>query len=172
MNDFSPPNNGYDLIISVEMFEHMKNYEELMYRISTWLRPGGNLFVHIFSHKRLFYHFNKGWMAENFFTGGTMPSDDLLLYFQRDMKIVSHWVLDGKHYEKTSNHWLKNMDDNRDKCIELLSEAYGKKHAMEQFMKWRLFYIAVAELFGYSDGQEWIVSHYLFEKPKSSITAN
>lgn len=172
VNDFEPSATDYDLVISIEMFEHMKNYEKLMNRISTWLKPEGNLFVHIFSHKKLFYHFTDGWMADNFFTGGTMPSDDLLLYFQKDLKIASHWVLDGQHYEKTSNHWLKNMDDNKDKCLELLSEAYGKDKAMEEFTKWRLFYIACAELFGYSKGQEWMVSHYLFEKPALHILNN
>ena len=101
-----------------------------------------------------------------------MPSDDLLLYFQNDLKIASHWVVDGKHYEKTSNHWLKNMDDNKAKCLRLLTEAYGKGEAMKEFTKWRLFYIACAELFGYSNGQEWMVSHYLFEKPAAVCSLN
>lgn len=169
MNAFTPPNAGeYDRVVSVEMFEHMKNYEKLMAGVASWLKPGGKLFVHIFTHRDLAYHFvaesEEDWMAEHFFTGGQMPSDSTLLYFQDDLRIEGHWRIDGTHYEKTSNAWLANMDANREEILPILAETYGEKEVTRWWVRWRVFYMACAELWGYKNGREWIVSHYRFVK--------
>ena len=155
-----------DLVMTVEMFEHMKNYQVLLHKIHEFLKPQGKLFVHIFSHKNFVYHFEDGWMSQNFFTGGTMPSDDLLLYFAQDFHVKNHWRVKGTHYEKTSNGWLKIMDDNwkNGELKPVLREAYGENKEYEWYVNWRLFYMACAELFGLDGGNEWIVSHYLFER--------
>lgn len=152
--------------MTVEMFEHMKNYQQLLAKIYKFLKPKGKLFVHIFTHKDYAYHFDKGWMSDNFFTGGTMPSDDLLLYFCRDFCVERHWRVPGHHYEKTSNGWLKMLDDawKENKLQSVLMEAYGEGKEWEWYINWRLFFLACAELWGLDKGQEWIVSHYLFER--------
>ena len=159
----------FDRVVSVEMFEHMKNYQELLRRVSTWLKPGGKLFVHIFTHREYAYHFEvrseRDWMAKYFFTGGQMPSDDLLLYFQEHLKIDDHWCVSGTHYSKTSEAWLANMDANKAEIMPLFAETYGKDEATKWWVWWRLFFLACAELWGYAKGEQWIVSHYRFVKP-------
>mmetsp|Transcript_17529 Transcript_17529/g.36037 ORF Transcript_17529/g.36037 Transcript_17529/m.36037 type:complete len:406 (+) Transcript_17529:218-1435(+) len=156
-----------DLVMTVEMFEHMKNYQDLLNKIHGWLKPdGGKLFVHIFTHKDYCYEFEKGWMSENFFTGGTMPSDDLLLYFSKQFSIVNHWRVNGQNYEKTSNGWLDYLDKSwrSGELKPVLAEAYGAGKEREWYVNWRLFFLACAELWGYDGGDEWIVSLYLFER--------
>eukprot|EP00586_Coscinodiscus_wailesii_P005405 CAMPEP_0172486002 /NCGR_PEP_ID=MMETSP1066-20121228/14332_1 /TAXON_ID=671091 /ORGANISM="Coscinodiscus wailesii, Strain CCMP2513" /LENGTH=424 /DNA_ID=CAMNT_0013251649 /DNA_START=137 /DNA_END=1408 /DNA_ORIENTATION=- len=155
-----------DLVMSIEMFEHMKNYSILLRKVNSFLSPTGKLFIHIFTHKTFTYHFDSGWLADNFFTGGTMPSDDLLLYFQEHFLIEKHWRVNGQNYEKTSNGWLAKMDKNwrQGKLKPVLKEAYGAGKEREWYTNWRLFFLACAELWGYDQGTEWIVSHYLFEK--------
>mmetsp|Transcript_22994 Transcript_22994/g.26638 ORF Transcript_22994/g.26638 Transcript_22994/m.26638 type:complete len:404 (+) Transcript_22994:141-1352(+) len=157
---------GNDLVVSIEMFEHMKNYSILLSKVYGFLKPGGKLFVHIFTHKDFTYHFADGWMAENFFTGGTMPSDDLLLYFGEHFSCEHHWRVNGSNYKKTSDGWLKIMDQNwKSGALKpVLEEAYGKGKGKEWYVNWRLFFLACAELFGYDGGEEWIVSHYLFQR--------
>lgn len=159
---------GFDRVMSIEMFEHMKNYGLLLEKISRWMKPDAKLFVHIFVHKLLAYHFEvKGeddWMSKYFFTGGTMPSENLLLNFQDHVRLERQWWVDGKHYEKTSNHWLAEMDANRDEILKIFKAGYGEKDAAIWVQRWRMFYMAVAELFGYADGNEWGVGHYLFTK--------
>lgn len=158
----------YDRVVSVEMFEHMKNYDILLQKVSTWMNPGAKLFVHIFTHKTFAYHYDASdpsdWLTRYFFTGGTMPSDDLLLYFQQDLAIEDHWVVSGTHYEKTANAWLTNMKQNKKAINPILADTYGPQQVKRWWVYWRVFFLACAELWGYRQGQEWQVSHYRFTK--------
>lgn len=183
--DYEFEDAAYDRVVSVELFEHMKNYELLMAKVACTLKPQGKLFVHIFSHKTTPYDFEDGWMSTHFFTGGTMPSADLLLYFQKNLKVQEQWWVSGKHYAKTCEvrlhpssratqfsiadsrlqDWLANMNANKDLIWPHLEKTYGKGNTAMWFYRWQIFYMACAELFAYEDGQTWGVSHYLFQKP-------
>ena len=155
----------FDRCVSIEMFEHMRNYQTLMQRIGGWLAPGGKLFVHIFAHRELAYPFETAgadnWMGRHFFTGGLMPAADTLLHFQQALRIERRWLVDGTHYQKTANHWLQEQDSRRDAVMAVLRQAYGDNAGL-WFQRWRMFWMACAELFGYADGQEWLVAHYRF----------
>jgi cyclopropane-fatty-acyl-phospholipid synthase len=168
MNAFDAPAGRFDRVVSVEMFEHMKNYAALMDAVARWLRPDGLLFVHIFTHRRLAYHFvprdRTDWMARHFFTGGQMPSHELLLQFQERLSLVSDWIVGGDHYRRTARAWLGNMDAHREEILPLLRETYGPADADRWWAYWRVFFMSCAELWGYRGGREWIVSHYLFRK--------
>jgi cyclopropane-fatty-acyl-phospholipid synthase len=168
-----PQGLQFDRVVSVEMFEHMRNYESLMRRIAGWLKPAGTLFVHIFTHRRYTYPFevrdDSDWMAKYFFTGGIMPSDDLLLYFQQDLSLQEHWQVDGRHYSQTSEHWLRNMDRHRAAIEPILAATYGADQLRRWWVYWRVFFMSCAELWGYAGGSEWLVSHYLFRKPERGV---
>ncbi len=161
---------AFDRIVSVEMFEHMRNYEVLFKKIRLWLKPEGKFFMHIFCHRQVPYAFevqgDDDWMSQFFFSGGFMPSDDTPLQFQTDLKISKQWRWDGRHYQKTANAWLENMDKNYANITPILASCYGKENVTIWRQRWRIFFMACAELFGFNDGQEWWVSHYLFEKSK------
>ncbi len=167
MNDFKAPGT-YDRIVSIEMFEHMRNYGELFSRVNGWLNPGGQFFMHIFCHRNSAYAFEDNgpsdWMSRHFFSGGIMPSADLPLRFQDDLKLRKQWAWDGRHYEKTSNAWLRNMDQHKAEIMPILAATYGKDQARKWFVRWRMFFMACAELFAYDKGQEWFVCHYLFSR--------
>ena len=169
INAFDIAPGQFDRVVSVEMFEHLKNYERLFANIARWLKPGGFLFAHIFTHSRLSYHFvprdASDWMSRYFFTGGQMPAHDLLPQFQDDLKLVQDWKLSGRHYQQTAEHWLQNMDRHKEEILLLFADTYGRENAMKWWAYWRVFYLACAELWGYRTGEEWLVSHYLFRKP-------
>lgn len=175
MNDFAVQHEvagGYDRVVSVEMFEHMRNYQLLFRKIAKWLKPDGRLFFHIFSHEQFAYPFaisgDDDWMARHFFTGGIMPSDDLMLYFQDDLVVDKHWRMNGRHYGRTSEHWLRRLDSNREKALAALvkgapAHLHGESfNAARQLQRWRIFFMSCAELFNFDRGRQWGVSHYLF----------
>ena len=166
MNDFETENN-YDRVVSIEMFEHMRNYKKLLSKISSWLNDDGKLFIHIFTHQSVVYPFeNQGeadWMAREFFSGGMMPSHDLLLHFQDDLVIDDVWSMSGTHYEKTSLAWVNKMDANKDSIMKIFLKTYGDD-AKLWFQRWRIFFMSCEKLFGYNNGSEWGVSHYRFNK--------
>jgi cyclopropane-fatty-acyl-phospholipid synthase len=163
------PAASFDRVVSIEMFEHLKNYRTLFERIHGWLRPGGALFVHIFCHREVIYPFevdgDNDWMARYFFTGGQMPSLDTFSHFQEHLKLEQTWDLPGTHYERTSNQWLELTDQNRAAILPVFEQTYGKADAARWLQRWRMFYMACAELFGYDGGKEWRVGHYRFRRP-------
>jgi len=168
MNVFDP-GAKFDRVVSVEMFEHMRNYELLFQRIHDWLAPGGKLFFHIFCHRDMPYEFvDQGandWMSRYFFSGGIMPSDNLPLHFQSHLKFQQRWRWNGSHYARTAEAWLQNMDANKANIWPILEQTYGIDQAGIWWGRWRIFFMACAELFAYDNGQQWWVSHYLFERP-------
>jgi cyclopropane-fatty-acyl-phospholipid synthase len=155
----------FDRIVSIEMFEHLRNYRALFARLATWLRPAGALFVHVFAHDRYAYPFDDAgpsdWMAREFFTGGLMPSVDLFREFQDDLRLTDTWRVDGTHYARTAEAWHANLWAREAEVMRVLSAAYGPD-ARRRFHRWRVFFLACAELFAFRDGREWLVAHHRF----------
>ena len=168
MNNFSS-DVQHDRVVSVEMFEHMRNWPELFRRVQQWLKPGGRFFMHVFVHRSTPYEFIErdasDWMSRFFFAGGMMPSDDMALHFQEHLQLLTRWRWDGRHYERTSNAWLAKMDVARDSLWPLFERTYGREQAHTWWVRWRLFFMSCAEIFGFDNAQQWWVSHYLFERP-------
>ncbi|MEM7246391.1 MAG: cyclopropane-fatty-acyl-phospholipid synthase family protein [Acidobacteriota bacterium] len=168
INDFVP-SGQFDRVVSVEMFEHARNWEELLARIAGWLVEHGSLFVHVFCHRSYAYPFETegedNWMGRHFFTGGQMPSEEQLGLFQRDLHLAEQWRVGGEHYQKTSEAWLANLDARRDEVHEVLAGVHGPDEAETWVQRWRMFFMACAELFGYRNGDEWLVAHYRMTKP-------
>ena len=169
MNDFNAE-GLFDRVVSVEMFEHMRNYEKLLGRVNSWLKEEGKLFVHIFSHQKVAYPFedkdDADWMAREFFSGGQMPSHRLLMSFPEQMKIEKDWRVSGTHYEKTSLAWLQKMDKNKAEVLELFKKTYGEDDARSWYQRWRIFLMSCEGLFGFNRGSECVCSHYLFGRPQ------
>ena len=169
MNDFTAAPAAYDRVVSVEMFEHMKNWPRLLQQIAGWLRPGGLFFAHVFVHAERSYHFeakdDSDWMSRYFFTGGMMPAYHLFPCFQDDLKLVERWAVNGTHYARTSEHWLQNMDRHREEILPLFRATYGEGQERKWWAYWRIFYLSCAELWNYRKGREWHVGHYLFRRP-------
>jgi cyclopropane-fatty-acyl-phospholipid synthase len=167
INDFET-DTRFDRVVSVEMFEHIRNHTRLFTKIDRWLTDHGRLFVHVFAHRRFAYPFeardSSDWMARHFFTGGMMPSDELFLRLPHPLQLDRHWSLDGTHYQRTAEAWLENLDRHHEAVDAIFAATYGPREASRWRSRWRVFFMACAEMFGYADGQEWIVSHYRFRK--------
>jgi len=167
--DFNVFHTGerFDRVVSVEMFEHLRNWPRAFANVARWLRPQGRFFMHVFAHRDAPYPFVErdasDWMSKYFFTGGMMPSDDLVLHCQDDLRLLHRWRWDGRHYQRTAEAWLRNMDDRHDQILPLFQDTYGREAAI-WWTRWRLFFLSVSELFGFDAGQRWWVSHYLLEK--------
>jgi cyclopropane-fatty-acyl-phospholipid synthase len=165
VNDFTPEGR-FDRIVSVEMLEHVRNHRTLFERIARWLAPDGRLFVHIFCHHELSYPFeidgDADWMARYFFTGGLMPSADTLVRCQDQLALEQRWLIDGQHYRRTARAWLERFDAHASEIEPVLAQVYGRRGVARWMQRWRLFFMACEELFGYRDGQEWLVAHYRF----------
>ena len=166
MNGFDTPAR-FDRIVSVEMFEHLRNWPRAFANVARWLLPGGRFFLHVFAHRGAPYPFVErdasDWMSRHFFSGGQMPSDDLALRFQDELRLLSRWRWDGTHYQRTAEAWLANMDRRQGELMPLFTSIYGAEAGV-WWMRWRVFFMSVAELFGHAGGQQWWVSHYLFER--------
>ena len=167
MNEFAPEAR-FDRVVSVEMFEHMRNWRALLARVADWLKPNGLFFMHVFCHRSMAYAYEDNgpgdWMSRHFFSGGMMPSDDLPLRFQEHLQLERRWRWDGRHYQRTANAWLANMDARRDRVWPILQRAYGEIEAQRWWSRWRMFFMACAEMWGYDAGRQWWVSHYLFTR--------
>lgn len=170
INEFQP-SDRFDRVVSVEMFEHVRNHGELLRRIAGWLNPGGKLFVHHFCHRTTPYFFEpqgeSDWMARHFFSGGVMPCEDLLAAYPSDLRLENQWQWNGRHYARTCDAWLANLDSVRDRALPVLAEVYGDHAADLWLHRWRIFFMACSELFAFHGGREWFVTHCLFTKPQT-----
>jgi cyclopropane-fatty-acyl-phospholipid synthase len=175
MNNFDTEAR-FDRVVSVEMFEHMRNWRELFNRVAGWLNPGGKFFMHVFVHRSVPYAFeardDSDWMSRHFFSGGMMPSDDLAARFQEHLRLAERWRWNGQHYAKTAEAWLANVDAQREAALAVLGAVHGNDQAAQWLQRWRIFFMACAELFAFNQGQEWWVSHYLFERRDTAASSS
>ena len=162
MNEFEAPGQ-FDRVVSVEMFEHMRNWERLIARVNGWMRPDARLFLHVFAHRTYAYPFEvrdeSDWMSQHFFTGGMMPCPDLIDRLDVPLEVEQRWVVPGTHYARTSEDWLRKLEQSREAVLRIFAETYGAGEAQRWYHRWRVFFLSCAELFGYADGGEWIVAH-------------
>lgn len=162
MNDFDT-NQRFDRIVSVEMFEHMSNWRKLLEMARSWIEDDGRMFIHVFSHFKSAYLFDENdsgdWIAQHFFTGGIMPSHSLIRQYSDVFDVEQEWRWNGKHYEKTAQHWLANFDSHRPEITQILRDVYGAEARVWE-RRWRLFFLATMGLFGHAEGNDWGVSHY------------
>lgn len=167
VNTFEP-DQTFDRVVSVEMFEHVRNHRGLFKRIHAWLKEEGKLFTHVFCHRSTSYPFEvdgeDDWMSKHFFSGGTMPADELFLRIAGPLELESRWRWSGQHYAKTSECWLENLDRRKTEVLPIFEKEMSPDEAIRMFHRWRIFFLACAETFGFAKGQEWWVSHYLFRK--------
>jgi cyclopropane-fatty-acyl-phospholipid synthase len=174
MNDFEA-DDAYDRVVSVEMFEHLRNHRQVFARVANWLEPGGKLFAHVFCHRQYAYAFGDGratdWMGRNFFSGGMMPSDRWLIECGDDMRLEQQWRWNGRNYARTAAAWIANMERHRAELLETLAATHGRREAERWFRRWRLLFLAGEEMFGMLGGEEWYVSHYRFV-PAAQRTLN
>jgi cyclopropane-fatty-acyl-phospholipid synthase len=170
VNKFEP-SVRFDRVLSIEMFEHMRNWDELLRRISIWLKSDGHAFIQTFSHRRLVYRFEGTWASERFFTEGLMPSHDLLLRFDTDLVTEQRWAISGTHYARTLAAWLARLDENSDDALKILQQLDGPNiNARKTLALWRMFLIATEQIWGWRRGDEWIVSHYLLSQRRGHRT--
>ena len=173
MNNFTTHNNHYDRVVSIEMFEHMRNWHVIFNKVSQWLKDDGKFFMHIFVHRDTAYPFEvhdaSDWMTQHFFAGGMMPSDDLPLFFQQNLLIEQRWRWNGQHYSTTLNTWLATMDKQKKEILAIFNKTYGAEQAQQWWGRWRMFLMASAELFAYNRGETWYVNHYLFNKRTATM---
>ncbi len=162
----------FDRVVSVEMFEHLRNWGLMFERIGRWLEPDGRMFLHVFCHRRHAYPYTvrsaSDWMSEHFFTGGMMPSNDLPLRFAEHLRVVGQWRVNGRHYSRTLEAWLERQDANADRLAPLFEHTYGEE-ARRWMQRWRLFFLACSELFAFNGGTEWHVSHYLLAPQSDGV---
>jgi cyclopropane-fatty-acyl-phospholipid synthase len=170
VNEFAP-DTRFDRVMSIEMFEHMRNWRELLRRVSTWLVPDGRLFVHVFSHRTLPYLFQDTWASARFFTAGLMPSHELMLHFQDDLVVHDTWAVEGTHYARTLQAWLTRLDGHRGEALAVLrASGRSEREAQRLVATWRLFLLSTGVIWGYRGGNRWLVSHYLLA-PRGAAAA-
>ncbi len=171
MNDFRA-DRRFRRVVSLEMFEHMRNWQELLRRIAGWLEPGGTFFMHVFCHREQPYLFESdgehNWMGRHFFTDGLMPSDALPHHLQEHLLLQQHWRVNGHHYQRTAEAWLQRMDAATESLRPVFAEVYGAGEVQRWINRWRVFFLACAELFGFNHGNEWFVGHYLFRSREAA----
>lgn len=172
MREFAT-NQTFERVVSVEMFEHMRNYQLLLRRVAKWLNPEGKAFVHVFCHRDTPYLFETegaaNWMGRHFFTGGMMPSEHLFSHFDDDLGIEHQWRVEGLHYWRTCEVWLKNLDRSREPILARFRQDVSAREARTSLQRWRIFFMACAELFRYRGGNEWFVAHYLFTNKAANV---
>ena len=159
-------NKQFDRIVSIEMFEHLRNYKLILNSLNHALKPDGKLFIHIFCHKKLTYLYemknNLDWMTKYFFQGGIMPSKDIFQYFEGELEMINQWDINGNHYSKTCKAWLKNHYKNKKKILDIFDKHYDEPKIW--FNRWRIFFLSCEAFFALNNGKEYFVAHYLFKK--------